>query len=281
MSNAFDKETKYKLFRSIREIINPAISKKNVSDYKIIFDEECLPLRVFYPKKIIDISKIIIFIHGNDTVTECTSKYAEICKKLALKTNHSVFAIDYKDLKGNYKEMYQGIYDTIKYLYKELERNGIDINNITLAGDSTGCNIVTGINYLNKKEIPIKQEILFYPVLSLEYSTKSYESMNRNEDYNIGLVERLDKYYHTIVNDEDINDKLLRPLQVEDNNNPSTLILTGNVDSLKDEAREYYEKIGDKDNKYVELPFCSHGFLRRIDKDLEKDLFGVLNDFLK
>ena len=34
--NEFDNETKYRLFRSVKEILHPAISKKNISNYIII-----------------------------------------------------------------------------------------------------------------------------------------------------------------------------------------------------------------------------------------------------
>lgn len=280
MQNAFDKETKYKLFRSVRELIKPTISKKNVSDYKIILDDSILPVRVFYPKQVTDIHNILIYIHGNGNITECNNKYSEICKKIALKTNCLVIAIDYKESKYQIKKIYQDIYTTVKYLYKELERNNINTNNITIVGDSTGCNIITGINYLNNNEITIAKEILFYPVLSLEYKESKYESQIRNNDYNIGLLDNLINYYQYIAKEEDLDNLLIRPLKLKKYNVPETLIYTGNIDSLKDEAKEYYEKIGIKNNKYIELPFCSHGFLKRIDSDLEKEVFEEMNNFL-
>ena len=51
-------------------------------------------------------------------------------------------------------------------------------------------------------------------------------------------------------------------------NIPSTLIITGNVDSLKDEAKEYYNKLVGNSNKYLEVEFSSHGFLKKMDKDV-------------
>ena len=66
INNEFDKEIMYKLFRTVNEILHPTISKKNISDYKIIMDDDILPVRVFYPKKITGIDKVIIYvdIHG-------------------------------------------------------------------------------------------------------------------------------------------------------------------------------------------------------------------------
>ena len=181
MQNAFDNEIKYKLFRTVREILHPTISKKNISNYKIIIDESILPVRIFYPKKIKEINKIIIYIHINPNVTDSTSKYSNINKKISLKTNHLVIAIDYIEKKHKFEETYQNIYNTIKYIYDRLEENEIKSEDIILMGDSTGGNIITGINYLNKEEIQIKKEILFYPTISLEYFGKTkYNSMSKN-----------------------------------------------------------------------------------------------------
>lgn len=46
-----DREDTYKLYRTVYEIIHPTISKKNISNYKIMIQEDLVPLRIFYPKK--------------------------------------------------------------------------------------------------------------------------------------------------------------------------------------------------------------------------------------
>ena len=135
-----------KLYRNINELLHPAISKKNISNYTIIIDEDILPVQVYYPKKVSHIEKVIIFIHGNEKITECN--YLDFYKLLSKNTDSVVISIEYEDT--NYQEMYQSIYETIKYLHKGLIRNNIDKNKIVLMGDSTGANIITGINYLNK-----------------------------------------------------------------------------------------------------------------------------------
>ncbi|MBQ3297764.1 MAG: alpha/beta hydrolase fold domain-containing protein [Bacilli bacterium] len=261
-----------KLYRNMKEILHPSISKKNISNYIIVIDEDILPVHIFYPKKVSNLEKVIIFIHGNEKITECN--YLDFYKLLSKNTDSVVISIEYEDT--NYQEMYQSIYETIKYLHKGLIRNNIDKNKIVLMGDSTGANIITGINYLNK-DLKIAKEILFYPVLSMNYEKASYESMVKNKDFNLGILTKLRNYYESI-NYRD--DKLLKPLELDDYSNvPSTLILAGNVDSLKDEAKEYYDKlIGN--NKYLELEFSAHGFLKKMDKDVEKEVFQEINKFL-
>ena len=111
----------------------------------------------------------------------------------------------------------------------------------------------------------------------MNYEKASYESIVKNKDFNLGILTKLRNYYEAI---EYNDDKLLKPLELKDYSKiPSTLILTGNVDSLKDEAKEYYDKLTGS-NKYVELEFSAHGFLKKMDKDVEKEVFHEINGFL-
>ena len=277
MVKEFDENNKYRLYRSVKDILHPSISKKNVSNYNIIINDDILPIQVFYPKKITDVKKIIIFIHGHGKVTDCEGKYADICKLISTKTGNILIAIEYEDLKDNYKKMYQDIYETVKYLYHSLEKNNIDSKNICLMGDSTGANIITGINYLNDNEFKIEKEILFYPTINLNYYDKSkYESISKNNEFNMGLLSNLRSYYEYIGIKDNLDDLLLRPLEHKEV--PKTLILVGKVDSLLDETREYSENI--KNIKLVELEFSSHGFLKRLDEDIEKEVFSSIKKFL-
>ena len=80
---------------------------------------------------------------------------------------------------------------------------------------------------------------------------------------------------------KDLNNKLLTPLKINQENTPSTLIIVGKIDSLKNEAEEYYNLLQPNKRKYIEIPFCSHGFLNHMDKELESEVFTELNKFLQ
>ena len=69
---------KYKLYRNVYEILHPTISKKNISNYKVVFDEKLLPVLVFYPEKISNVESIIIYVPGDGKVNGCYGKYSSI-----------------------------------------------------------------------------------------------------------------------------------------------------------------------------------------------------------
>ena len=280
MKNEFDNEVKYKLYRSVNEILHPTISKKNISDYRITVSEDVLPIRVYYPKKISDLEKVIIYIHGDGAVSECSGQYSDICKKITKNLDMLVIAIEYQKVKNDYKKMYQDIIDTIKYLYDRFELNNIKHENIILMGDSTGANIIAYIHSLKKDIIKIDKEILFYPVLNFNFLHTKYPSWNKYQGFNINLKTRLKRYYNYITLDDD-SSYLDFTNNLDKEKVPNTLIIIGNVDCLKDEVIEYYVQNNDDNNKYLEIPFLAHGFLKKMDKDVEKYIFEEVKEFIE
>ena len=263
IDNEFDSEIKYKLFRTVNEILHPTISKKNISDYTIIMEENILPVRVFYPKKVTNIDKAIIYVHGNGEVTNCLGEYASICKNFAVKTDCLVIAIEYMDIKDDYKKLVEEVKKCIEYLYDKLIINNILEENIILMSDSTGCHITSLI-----KDIPIRKRVLFYPVLNTVYDKENM----KNEDFNIGLIERINKYFR------DYNNSIINIDTLEDESTDKVLVLVGNVDMLIDDIKKY---IGDsKKIKCVDVPFSAHGFLKEMDKELSNEVFTALNKFI-
>lgn len=271
---------KYKLYRTVKEILHPTISKRNISNYRIILKDDLLPVQIFYPKKVSNINQVIICIHGDENITECTDKYKEIYINFALDTNCLVIAIDYDEIEGQYKEMVSKIQETVKYLYKGLEECEINPNKIILMGDSTGGNIITCINHLKENDWKIEKEILFYPVLSLEYFGKTnYLSITQNENLNFQLIPSLAKYYSSKLSKKELKEEWFLPLKREDKI-PKTLLFTGSVDCLKDEIKEYHTKYPEK-TSYLEVPFLSHGFLKRLDKEEEKMILENMKKFIE
>lgn len=272
LQNEFEKDTKYRLFRSIEEILHPTISKKNISNYKIIIDPDRLPVRIFYPKKVTGINKAIIYVHGDGKVTGCSGEYSNICRNIALNTNRIVIAIEYVEEKKNFHKMYKDVYDTVLYLYKELEDCGILDCDISLIGDSTGCNIIMGINYLNHGDINILKEVFFYPVLSFD----CLDNNHSNASFNFDLCEDLKEYFGRIAFSDDRGDALLNVYK-KDVNLPSVLSFVGKGDILREEVYQFHKK-NKMEDTYHEFEFSTHGFLKNMNNS--EEMFDIINKFL-
>ena len=273
--NEFELDEKYKLYRSVKELLHPTISKRNISNYKIIISEDLLLLRVFYPKKVSNIKHVILYIPGEGEITDCEGLYSDISANLSKELDQMVISIDYENAADTLEELYPKIYKTLAFIYQALRKQDIPVENISLMGDSTGANIVLNlIQKMNEEEITVGNLILFYPVLSGEYQGETkYPSILENTSVNYNLIEKLRKYY------KDCSKDIFPLTKNEKVEYPNTLLLSGNVDPLVDEAKAFAEK-----NEKIELhiiDFAYHGFLNTKDKEIIREYLRLLKEFMK
>ena len=123
-----------KLYRNVSDIINPSISRKNISDYKILFNDELVPVQIYYPSIDTILDRVTIYVHGRELCNDFYEEYA-------LKTNNIVIVIDYS--KENYEEE---LVRMINYIIEELVKQKIEYKNITLLGDFTGSDLIIGLS---------------------------------------------------------------------------------------------------------------------------------------
>lgn len=155
-----------KLYRTIHEIIHPSISRKNISEYRIIIKDELFPIQIFYPSKEVELKKVLIYIHSK----EIDYDYYQ---DLALKTKRIVLVIDYQDSK-------EKLIDTINYIIDELNNNNIMNSSIGIMGDFDGASLILEVN---SSLVPSIKKILFSPtIVELEkYDTKDILIISNNE----------------------------------------------------------------------------------------------------
>lgn len=262
--NEFDNEEKYKLYRNVKDLLHPTISKKNISNYRIIIKDDLLPLRVFYPKKVTNMQKIMIFIHGEAKVTGCDKNYSDISASFAKEFDHLIISIDYDNYNKSLKEVTIKIYDTIKYIYKELKTIGINNKNIILVGDSTAATIILNMTKkMNKENIEFGKYILFYPPVSGKYK-------ELNENYDASIFKNLSIYYKG-------QKKSYFPMYQTSIEYPETLILCGNVDPLLNEIDEFSNKFN---LNLKTIQFAYHGFLNSKDKEIKEEYIKEIKEFI-
>ncbi len=282
----FTNKNTYKLYREVGELLHPVISKKNISNYKIVFNEEMMPVRVFYPKKVSFLSDVIIYVPGIATITESFQKYGDIAREMALSTNKVVIALDYEEENLSYINLIDKIYEMIIYLYEKLEKEAILPKNITLLGDSIGASIIGAINYRNYKDkkIPIEKNVLLYPPVSGEYFGKSqFLSITKNDKYDLLVVRNLRDFYNKYAKDNLDNEEVFLLKRKDFQGFAKTLLISGNLDPLRDEIEEFSNRLQQSNVQcdYFNLAFENHGFLKDVDMEMKKELYTTIKDFLE
>ena len=264
-----EKETEenYKLFKTVREILHPTISKKNISNYQIVLDDNLLPVKVYYPKKISKLNKVIIYIQGNPEITGIDNNYSKISNTFSSDYDTLVISIGHSETNSD------DIYKTFKHIYSGLIMNSIDKDNIMLLGDSTGATkIISMFNDMSSDNIEISESILFYPILSGDYLNKD------NTDYNIEIINKIKSYFQNNFNKDIFTNQDILNNDITSINYPKTHIICGKIDPIIDELKKICEL--SKNVTLDTISFASHGFLNSSDSEITKEYKIVLNNII-
>ena len=278
LSNDFGTEDTYKLYRNVYEIIHPTISKRNISNYKIIVRDDLLPLRIFYPRKISNMEKIIVYIHGKKMNDTMSRTYTDVCLELVRRLDLLVVAIDYSFDSNDYMTVVEKCEQTIKYLYREFSSINIDPVSIIMIGDSIGASILSNIAIINKNNSMIRKLILLYPALDFMFNTE-FPSIVQNSKFDLLTVRNLKIFEKKYIDPK----RYVSPLSIDNCHNwPNTLVITGDLDPLRDEALELVKKIksDNKKVKSVNIKFASHGFLNGRDEETLDECYQVMKTFI-
>lgn len=273
--NNFTAEDTYKLYRTVYEIIHPTISKKNISDYKIMLQEDLIPLRIFYPKKISKLEKAIIYIPGKTWIVNGIKNYTDVCQELVKELDTIIIALDYELPNQAYMEIVKSSYETIKYLVDGLKRVGIEQEKITVIGDSTGASILANISMIKENNIP--KQILLYPALDLTFS-KKYKSLEQNNKLDLLTMPHLETFSKKYISKDYLSPLNSNSLKTW----PTTLIITGDLDPVRDEGEDLGKKLKEtnKNNRYVNIKFATHGFLNNKDEETIEEAIKEIKKFI-
>ena len=242
--NEFDNKEMYYMYRDVENILSPSISKKNISNYRLLLDEDLLAIKVFYPNKLATIDSVLFYFHGVGDISLVKKGYSSLCGEIAKRCDVLVIAIDYDD---PYKENnnVKRSYDTIKKICE-----GIDFSNVYVGGDSYGGILSMEVcNLINKKgDFSFDKQILLYPIVKVD-NKKVNELINVHIEYN-GEIES------DFIDNED------------------TLVIVGSMDIMRDVI---YDKFRDESIYLVNM--ASHGFMSLKDSELRDEVYTVINKF--
>ena len=186
-----------------------------------------------------------------------------------------VIALDYELKNKGYMKIVQYGYETIKYLVDGLKRVGIEQEKITVIGDSTGASILANIAMMEENHIP--KQILLYPALDLTFQ-ENYPSLEQNNKLDLLTLPHLKTFAKKYINED-----YSSPLNSKDHKTwPNTLIVTGDLDPVRDEGIRLVAmlKAEKKKAKEINLKFATHGFLNNKDEETIEECIKEIHKFI-
>ncbi len=256
--------------KKLLDIIEPGVKK--VIDTQVNYEEGNVPVRIYYPtKKTVNTpTPAIFFIHGGGFMYGSIEEYDMAVKKLAKVTDKIIISVDYRLApEYPYPAALHDVNAVLDWIMKNRKQLGIAGEKITIMGDSAGANLATVLSLKERddKQSRILCQVLYYPpttfverefpsrVYFLSDTTRSYLLtqefvMNSKRSYLDDSVSEINPYVSPL--EADLTGEL-----------PPSLILTAQVDPLRDDGRMYARKLEEAGQEvaYEEYDGLIHGFL--------------------
>ena len=184
----------------------------------------------------------VIFIHGGGWVIGNLNTHDSVCRKIADVAQVRVIAIDYRLApEHKFPVPYQDCKCALDYIIKNTDSLKVDPYRLVFCGDSAGANLAAhlGQNFYQTYDIPLKAQVLLYPVIGCFKDSKSYHTYQSGFPL---VASTMHWFFDQLIeskNDENSISLLNQPFNTK---NGDIYLLTLEHDPLRDEALLYLEK---------------------------------------
>lgn len=208
-------------------------------------------------------------LHGGGFVMGCPENEDHFCQRLYEQTNMTIINIDYVLApEHTFPEDKEEVYSVIKYVVEHADMFHANPKLMVIGGHSAGANIAAAVCMTanNSNEFQFVSEILDYPPLDI--FTSPYDKFYAEGAINPQIASAFDKAYRS---EEDAKNPLCSPVFATNEQLiglPPALIITCEIDSLREEAEEYAKKLMQAGVEVTGKRFydVAHGFTMGHDK---------------
>ncbi|MEV0123105.1 alpha/beta hydrolase [Streptomyces sp. NPDC050703] len=190
---------------------------------------------------------VVLYIHGAGWVFGNAHTHDRLVRELAVGANAAVVFPEY-DLspEARYPVAIEQNYAVARWIVEEGASKGLDGTRLAVAGDSVGGNMTAALTLMAKQrgDVPLVQQVLFYPVTDARFDTGSYEQfatgyfLRRD-----GMRWFWDQYTTDEAERAQITASPLRATTQQLTGLPPALVITGEADVLRDEGEAYANKL--------------------------------------
>ncbi|MFJ6080218.1 alpha/beta hydrolase [Streptomyces sp. NPDC092369] len=190
---------------------------------------------------------VILYIHGAGWVFGNAHTHDRLVRELAVGAGAAVVFPEY-DLspEARYPVAIEQNYAVARWIVEQGAGKGLDASRLAVAGDSVGGNMAAVLTLMAKErgDVPLVQQVLFYPVTDASFDTASYHQ------FATGYFLRRDGmqwFWDQYTTDESERARItaspLRATTEQLTGLPPALVITGEADVLRDEGEAYAAKL--------------------------------------
>ncbi|KEI78989.1 esterase [Clostridium botulinum A2 117] len=244
---------------------NKPILFSNIKNLDIKMNNEKIPVRIYTPENGSNFP-IIIYSHGGFWIGGNTDTSDRVCRKLSQNTKAIVISVNYRLAPENpFPAGLNDVYNVLQWTYKNAKSINGDEKHIAVIGDSAGGNLSAAVSSMSrdKNGPPITCQVLIYPSTNIfELNSKSWSYFSNSVNVS---REDMEKYISIYVpKKEDRKNPYASPLLSKDFSKlPDTLVVTAEIDPLRDEGEAYANKLKESGVKVDVARYkgITHGFI--------------------
>lgn len=285
-------EDYHKIRRRQRRLAASFAPLSHAEDYELPSEKGShqIPVRVFQPKERLR-DDVLVFFHGGGWVVGDVESYTPTCDTMADLTGCVVVSVDYRLAPEHpFPSGLEDCYSVVRQLLDNPNTVELDdADKIVLIGDSSGANLTAAVSLLLREHghRGATRQILLYPVTHWNHDpeTSPFESVRKHgEDYRLTNIEVNDYFTLYLTDQQQRFNPLVSPLEAKDlAEQPSTLVITAELDLLADEGEAYARALEQAGNTVQthRVDGALHGFiaLPRVSRSL-REAYEVINTFL-
>lgn len=206
-------------------------------------------LNCVWPDNVTGTPNAIYYIHGAGWVFGNLHTHDKLVRELAARTNSVVFFPEYSlSPEAKYPTAIEQCYSILQQIPSIVKSKNWKINmeTLTVAGDSVGGNMATGMTILSKyrKGLNIHKQLLYYPVTNANFCTCSYQQFACDYYlYRAGMIWFWNQYTTCERQRCQITASPLRATLEQLSGLPDAMILNGEADVLREEGEAYARKL--------------------------------------
>ena len=269
----------------VRDLINErrknirmaSATKKKVKTIDHLIDKDkSLLIREYIPYKT-DNENVILYFHGGGYVLNSVDTHDPTVAYFSEKLRTKIYSLEYSLSPEN---KFPDALNEALYSIDWLIQNDIEINNISLCGDSAGAHLAASVTntLANENRENVHSQFLIYPMCDPNCDSESTELFKEGYLLTKNAMEWFwDKFRGS---DKDNNLSTFNLMLLDSKKKlPKTIIITAGFDPLSDEGEKYAFLLHQNGNyvKQLHYPSLFHGFasMTRL-----KSAKKAVNDFL-
>lgn len=251
-------------------------------------EEAAFNVRMYTPHEATQYG-LLFFFHGGAFMSGNLESHDDVARELCVASGYKVIAVDYRLAPEHpYPAPLFDCYHAVKWAVDARDELRWDGENLALAGDSSGGNLVAAVTLLSrqKKDFSISKQVLLYPSLDLDFSEFRYPSLTENgQGYFVESAQLAELNGFYLEGGADVHNPLVSPLRETNYEGlPEALVVTAEYDPFRDEGELYAQRLKQAGVPTVMKRYdgVTHGFLGKwTHLDEYKDAYLFIGEFLK